>query len=170
MLNWVVDCSYSVGYMSNEMRNWQVGGNFEGMCHGVFKCMYYPVIRLERLRETTKISVSIGSNQADIRKGYFLNSSLDITAILTKCFFEGASERFRTVAWSENCKWYSSPPLGDFYLYFLSQCSELCHHNPLCRFLTSVYCCKRVFPYRLSPEAFGYILVNVTSVDVLIWD
>jgi hypothetical protein len=43
-------------------------------------------------------------------------------------------------AWSENCKWYSSLPLGAVYRYFVSQSSEFCRHNPLCSFLTSVYC------------------------------
>jgi hypothetical protein len=37
--------------------------------------------------------------------------------------------------------------------------SEFCRHNPLCCFSTSVYCCKRIFLYRLSPETFGYTLV-----------
>jgi len=46
-----------------------------------------------------------------------------------------------------------------FYRYFVSQSSEFCRHNPLCCFLTSVYCCKRIFSYRLSPEIFGYALV-----------
>jgi hypothetical protein len=34
-----------------------------------------------------------------------------------------------------------------------------CRHNPLRCFSTSVYCCKRIFRYRLSPETFGYTLV-----------
>jgi hypothetical protein len=40
------------------------------------------------------------------------------------------------------------------YRYFVSQSSEFCHHNPLCCFSTSVYCC--LFRYQLSPETFGY--------------
>jgi hypothetical protein len=44
------------------------------------------------------------------------------------------------------------------YRYFASQSSEFCHHNPLCCFSTSVYCCKRIFRYRLSQETFGYTL------------
>jgi hypothetical protein len=47
------------------------------------------------------------------------------------------------------------------YRYFVSQSSEFCSHNPLCRFSTSVYCCKRIFLYRLSPETFGYNLVYI---------
>jgi hypothetical protein len=43
--------------------------------------------------------------------------------------------------------------------YFVSQSSEFCRHNPLCCFSTSVYFCKRIFRYRLSPETFGYSLV-----------
>jgi hypothetical protein len=46
------------------------------------------------------------------------------------------------------------------YRYFVSQCSEFWRHNALRCFSTSVYCCKRVFLYRLSPETFEYTLVN----------
>jgi len=45
------------------------------------------------------------------------------------------------------------------YRYFVSQSSEFCRHNPLCCFSTSVYFCKRIFRYRLSPETFGYTFV-----------
>jgi hypothetical protein len=45
------------------------------------------------------------------------------------------------------------------YRYFVSQSSEFCHHNPLCCFSTSLYCCKRIFHYLFSPETFGYTLV-----------
>jgi len=41
----------------------------------------------------------------------------------------------------------------------VSQSSEFCCHNPLCCFSTSVYCCKHIFRYRLSPETFGYTSV-----------
>jgi hypothetical protein len=44
--------------------------------------------------------------------------------------------------------------------YFVTQSSEFCRHNHLCCFSTSVYCCKRIFRYRLSPETFGYTLVH----------
>jgi len=43
------------------------------------------------------------------------------------------------------------------YRYFVSRSSEFCHHNPLYCFSTSVYCWKRIFRYRLSPETSGYI-------------
>jgi hypothetical protein len=46
------------------------------------------------------------------------------------------------------------------YRYFVIQSSEICRHNTLCCFSTSVYCCKRMFCYRLSPESFGYALVK----------
>jgi hypothetical protein len=36
---------------------------------------------------------------------------------------------------------------------------SFCCRNPSCCFSTSVYCCKRIFRYRLSPETFGYTLV-----------
>jgi hypothetical protein len=44
------------------------------------------------------------------------------------------------------------------YLYFVSQSSEFCCHDPLCCFSTSAYYCC-LFRYRLSPETFGYTLV-----------
>jgi len=42
----------------------------------------------------------------------------------------------------------------------VSQSSEFCRYNPLCCFSTSVYCCKLIFRYRLSPDTFGYTLVS----------
>jgi hypothetical protein len=46
------------------------------------------------------------------------------------------------------------------YRYFVSQSSEFCRHNPFCCVSTSVYCCKRIFRYRLGPETFGYTLLR----------
>jgi hypothetical protein len=69
-------------------------------------------------------------------------------------------------AWSENCKWYSSLPLGALYRYLVIQSSEFCRRNPLCCFSASVYCCCYVFRYRLSPETFGYTLVVVFVQDI----
>jgi hypothetical protein len=60
-------------------------------------------------------------------------------------------------AWSENCKWYSSLPLDAVVSLF-------CFHNPLCCFSTTVYCCKCIFRYRLSPETFGYTVVFSWSI------
>jgi hypothetical protein len=51
------------------------------------------------------------------------------------------------------------------YRHCVSQSSEFCRHNPLCCFSTSVYCCKRIFRYRLSPETFGYIVVYLENTD-----
>jgi hypothetical protein len=48
------------------------------------------------------------------------------------------------------------------YRYFVSQSSEFFRHNPLCCFSTSVYWC--IFRYRLSPETFGYTLVQAPCV------
>jgi len=39
----------------------------------------------------------------------------------------------------------------------VSQSSEICRHNPLCCFSTSVCC---LFRYRLSPGTFEYTLVS----------
>jgi hypothetical protein len=61
----------------------------------------------------------------------------------------------------ENSKWYSSLPLGT-----VVSLSEFCRHNPLCC-VSSVYCCKRIFRYRLSPETFGYTVVCWTEIIAL---
>jgi hypothetical protein len=62
-------------------------------------------------------------------------------------------------AWSENCKWYSSLPLGAVVSLFC----EFCSHNPLCCFSTSDYCCKRIFRHRIIPETFWYTLVRLSD-------
>jgi hypothetical protein len=64
-------------------------------------------------------------------------------------------------AWSENCKWYSSLPLGAVCRYLMSQSSEFCRHNPLCCFWTSV------FLYLLSPETFGYTRTYILKMPSL---
>jgi len=46
------------------------------------------------------------------------------------------------------------------YLYFVSQSSAFCRHNPLCCFSTSNTKGKRIFRYRLSPETFWYTLIT----------
>jgi hypothetical protein len=46
------------------------------------------------------------------------------------------------------------------YRYSVNQPNKFCRHNPLCCFTMSVYCCKHIFRYRLSPETFGYTLVE----------
>jgi hypothetical protein len=38
-------------------------------------------------------------------------------------------------AWTEDCKWYSSLPLGAVVSLYCD--NEFCRHNPLCCFLTS---------------------------------
>jgi len=48
------------------------------------------------------------------------------------------------------------------YHYLVSKPSEFCYHNPLCCFSMTVYCCKRIFCYWLSPETFGYTLIFLT--------
>jgi hypothetical protein len=52
------------------------------------------------------------------------------------------------------------------YCYFVSQSSEFYRHNPLCCFSTCIYCCKRIFRYRLSPESFGYTFVYPSEFDL----
>jgi hypothetical protein len=62
-------------------------------------------------------------------------------------------------AWSKNCKWYSSVPLGAV-MSLLCESSEFCRHNPLCCFSTSNTKGKRVFHYRLSPRTSRYTAVD----------
>jgi len=57
--------------------------------------------------------------------------------------------------WSEKCKRYSSPPLGAFYRYVVSQSSEFCSNDPLYCFSTISTKGKRIFRYQLSPEILG---------------
>jgi hypothetical protein len=77
-------------------------------------------------------------------------------------------------AWSENCKWYSSLPLGAVVSLFVSRSSEFCFHNTLCCFSTSVYCCccccrrrrrRRCCLFRFSPETFAYTLVSCSFLS-----
>jgi hypothetical protein len=51
------------------------------------------------------------------------------------------------------------------YCYFVSQSIEFCRHNPLCCFSTSVYFCKRILLYGLSPETFGCTIVSQNFGD-----
>jgi len=69
-------------------------------------------------------------------------------------------------AWSENCKWYSSLPLGAVYRYSVNQSSEFCLHNALKGTATSKTNGKCVFLYRLSPETFRYTLVYYHRLTV----
>jgi hypothetical protein len=59
--------------------------------------------------------------------------------------------------------------LNQLYRYFVSLSSDFCHRNPLCCFSTSVYCCKRIFRYRLSSETFGYTLLYLIEVYTLFY-
>jgi hypothetical protein len=60
----------------------------------------------------------------------------------------------RKVSGPATCKWYSFLPLGAVVSLFVSQSNEVCRHNTLCCFSTSVCCCCCccLFRYRLSPE------------------
>jgi hypothetical protein len=103
----------------------------------------------------------------------------------TTCHIEhrkGYPEVSGLAAWSKNCKWYSSLPLCAVVSLFCEQSSEFCRHNPLCCFSMSVYSCKRIFCYQLSPETFGYTLVfqifykeersicSPVSIMIRLWD
>jgi hypothetical protein len=75
--------------------------------------------------------------------------------------YEGVSKSFRTgrLEREPHADGTAFCHLVQLYRYFVSQSSEFCRHSPMCCFSTSVYCCKRLFRYRLSPETFGYTLV-----------
>jgi len=47
------------------------------------------------------------------------------------------------------------------YSYCVGQSSEFCRYDPLCCFSTSNTEGKSVFHYRLSPETYGYTLVQL---------
>jgi hypothetical protein len=47
------------------------------------------------------------------------------------------------------------------YFYFMSQSSEFCHHNFLCCFYSSIYCCKRIF---LSAQS-GNFWIHLRTLD-----
>jgi hypothetical protein len=68
-------------------------------------------------------------------------------------------------AWNENCKRYGSLPLGAVVSHFVSQSSEFRRHNPFWCFSTSVYCCKRIYRYLLSPKTFGYTFVAHSTTN-----
>jgi hypothetical protein len=69
-------------------------------------------------------------------------------------------------AWSENCKWYSSLPLGAVVLLFVSQSSEFCRHNLLEGTEMSNSKGNRIFRYRLSPETFDTPLYMSVCLSV----
>jgi hypothetical protein len=79
---------------------------------------------------------------------------------------EGCIHKFPN--WLPGARTANRTALCDYmqlYRYFVSQSSEVCHHNHLCCFSTSVYCCCCcccccLFRYRLSPETFGYTLIR----------
>jgi hypothetical protein len=74
--------------------------------------------------------------------------------------YEGVSKSFRTGRLRENCKCFSSLPLDAVVSLFCESVKWVLPPQPFvfC-FSASVYCCTRIFRYRLSPETFGYILV-----------
>jgi hypothetical protein len=64
-------------------------------------------------------------------------------------------------AWSENCKSYSSLPLGAVVSLFCETVYWVLPLYPLVMLLNGCFfCCKRIFRYQLSPETFDYTLVQ----------
>jgi hypothetical protein len=87
--------------------------------------------------------LSTGSIGWTLNKPTFRGPSLSSSSGLWRDW-RSSSDTYRRVcpkvdglaAWSENCKWYSSLPLGAVLSLFLSQSSEFCRHNSSCCFST----------------------------------
>jgi hypothetical protein len=78
---------------------------------------------------------------------------------VVKCCIRECIQKF--LDWPLGAKTVNGTALYHYvqlYRYFMSHSSDFYHHNPLCCFSTSVYCCKRV-SHPLSPETFGYTLL-----------
>jgi hypothetical protein len=90
-----------------------------------------------------------------------LPKSLHLSCFEDSCVIRGCIQKFPD--WPPRAKTANGTvPFHQvqLYRYFVSQCGEFCRHNPLCCFSTSVYCCKRIFRYRFSPETFRYTIVT----------
>jgi len=60
--------------------------------------------------------------------------------------YEGVPKSFRTGRLERELQMIQlSVTRCSLYSYFVSQSSEFCRHNPLCRLSTSFYCCRRIF-------------------------
>jgi hypothetical protein len=77
------------------------------------------------------------------------------STIYTLRTYDGVSKSFRTDRLERELQMVE---LSATRCSCISLC-EFYRHNPSCSFSKSVYCCKRIFRYRLSPETFGYTLV-----------
>jgi hypothetical protein len=89
-----------------------------------------------------------------------MNSTVLVCVCVCVCVLRGCIQKFPD--WPRGARTANGTALCHqvkLYRYFVSQSSEICRHNPLYCFLTSVYCCKHIFRYRLSPETFGYNLL-----------
>jgi hypothetical protein len=71
--------------------------------------------------------------------------------------YEGVSKSFRTGRLEPELQMVqlSATRCSSIAILWVS----FCRHKPSCCFSTSVYCCKHIFRYRLSPETFGYTVV-----------
>jgi hypothetical protein len=74
--------------------------------------------------------------------------------------YEGVSKSFRTGRLERELQMeeLSATMCSCIVILWVSLVSFVAH-NPLYCFSTSVFCCKRIFRYRLSPETFGYTFV-----------
>jgi hypothetical protein len=99
--------------------------------------------------------------------GRYVSSLTDLDSYLYSFFgfiLEGKLTRVypkvpEMAAWREDCK-------VQLYRYFVRQSSEVCRHEPLCCFSTSVYCCYYccLLRYRLNSGTFGYTLLCVMEL------
>jgi hypothetical protein len=83
------------------------------------------------------------------------NNSINLTGPIYKRVFKS----FRTGGLERELQIVELSVTRCCCIAILCQPSEFCRHNPLCCFSATVYCCKRIFRYRLSQETFGYTLV-----------
>jgi hypothetical protein len=104
-----------------------------------------------------------------------LHQAYTLIRLFTSYAYECVSKNISD--WSPGARTASGTALCDWeqlYRYFLSQSSEFCHHNPLCCFSTSVYCCKRIFRYDsarklLDTPSYIHFLSLHTSLPTTSW-
>jgi hypothetical protein len=107
----------------------------------------------------TQLQKTQSSCPQNRRQVYFLPRTAQLILIIT---IRGCIQKFSD--WPPGARTANGTVLCHYvqlHRYFMSQYSEFCSYNPLRCFSTSVFRCKRIFRYRLSPETFGYTLVQL---------
>jgi hypothetical protein len=139
-----------------------------GRDHFEISCLWAPFSWLEKSRNRMGRDLDC---MADVLMGFhwsiFSKPNTEFNSHLedVRIAYEGVSKSFRTGHLErENCKWYSSLPLGAV----VSPFCEFCRHNPLCCFSTSVYCCRCLFRKTQSGNFWIY-LHTIWSKLCCIW-